>query len=222
MKKLAKIALIAMCAVALVVCSILGTLAYLQANSNVAKNTFTVGNVALSLDEAKVDLYGVKDGDIRTATGNEYKLIAGHTYVKDPTVTVAADSEASYVRMIVKISDIADLKAACGVDANADFLPQNFVQGWDDSVWTSTREIKVENNVATYEFRYYTTVSTVDSAALELPALFETFTMPNDATNAQIAALDDMEITVEAHAIQADGFADAAAAWAAFKAPAAN
>jgi len=213
MKKFAKVALVALCAVALVVCSILGTLAYLKAESNVATNTFTVGKVAISLDEAKVDLYGAEIENADRVTGNEYKLISGHTYVKDPTVTVAEGSEQSYVRMIVTINEIAALKAACGVAADAPFLPQNFVGGWDNTVWISTEEIKENGDSCTYEFWYKDVVDAREDA-VELPALFETFTMPAGATNAQLEALEDLEITVVAHAIQADGFATADLAWA--------
>ena len=38
-----------------------GTLAYLTSTAEV-KNTFTVGKVAIDMDETDVDLYGKKDG----------------------------------------------------------------------------------------------------------------------------------------------------------------
>ncbi len=229
MKKFAKIALILMCAVALVACSILGTLAYLKAESNVATNTFTVGKVAITLDEAKVDLYGVKDSNNRTTEGNEYKLIAGHTYVKDPTVTVAAGSEESYVRMIVTITDIDDLKVACGIPANEQFMPGVFVGGWDASKWECVDGYRIDavpadgENPAVpakgvYIFNYTATVDTLDGKPEVLDDLFETFTLPTGATNAQIEALDDLQIDVQAFAIQADGFTNADAAWDAFPA----
>lgn len=74
-----------------------GTIAYLTSTDKV-ENTFTVGKVAITLDEAKVDEYGVVD---TTATArvqaNDYKLIPGHTYTKDPTVHVDAKSEDCWV-----------------------------------------------------------------------------------------------------------------------------
>ena len=51
-----------------------------------------------------------------------------------------------------------------------------------------------------------------------IPALFESITVPSTATNEQIAALEGFQINVVAEAIQADGFANADAAWAAFDA----
>lgn len=59
-----KALLMSLCAVLLVAASVLGTMAYLTDSKDV-KNTFTVGNVAIKLDEAKVDDMGnlVKNQD---------------------------------------------------------------------------------------------------------------------------------------------------------------
>ena len=214
MKKFAKVALVLMCAVALVVCSILGTLAYLKSTSDVAHNTFTVGKVAITLDETDVDVYGNKDSENRVLT-NEYKLIAGHTYTKDPTVTVAANSEESYIRMVVTIKDIADLKAACGVTGQ--FMPGDFVDGWDAAKWECVDGKLINDGAAAqYTFNYTETVDTLDGNAKVLEALFESFTLPATATNDQVTALEELEIDVIAYAMQADGFGTAAEAWAAF------
>lgn len=47
-----------------------------------------------------------------------------------------------------------------------------------------------------------------------LPVLFDKVTLPEWVTNDQLATLENFQITVVAEAIQADGFADAGAAWA--------
>lgn len=59
-----KALLMSLCAVLLVAASVLGTMAYLTDSKDV-KNTFTVGNVTIKLDEAKVDEKGnlVKNQD---------------------------------------------------------------------------------------------------------------------------------------------------------------
>ena len=57
MKKTRKILLMAACAVLLVCISVGATVAYLTSTDTVT-NTFTVGQVAITLDEAKVDMYG--------------------------------------------------------------------------------------------------------------------------------------------------------------------
>ncbi|MBQ2690781.1 MAG: hypothetical protein IJF53_01345 [Clostridia bacterium] len=89
MKNTKKALLMTLCAVMLVAASVMGTMAYLTSTTGVVTNTFTVGKVGITLDEAKVTEYGVKDGDTRVMA-NTYKLVPGHTYVKDPTVHVAA------------------------------------------------------------------------------------------------------------------------------------
>ena len=80
---------------------------------------------------------------------------------------------------------------------------------------------------ATYEFRYFLGVytvaadnsdSVVDYFALE--PLFTTVTVPGEMDNEHLAKLNEAEITITAHAIQAEGFATAELAWAAFTAPA--
>lgn len=217
MKTRTKALLLAMCAVLLVVTTVMATLAFLTSQTEVVKNTFTVGNVVITLDEAKVNEYGVEvEGADRVLT-NEYKLMPGHTYVKDPTVHVAADSENSYIRMLVTITDLADVKAVLGVDATSGyFLPQYFVKGWDNGIWVTTGKVVEADNKATYEFRYYTTVSTVGAAAMNLEPLFTNIVVPGNINNANLALLEELEINVVAQAIQADGFDNADAAWAAF------
>ena len=90
MKKATKTLLLMLCAVVLVVSSVLGTVAYLTSEAKV-ENTFSVGNVTITMDESTVDAYGVKTSG--TTTNNSYKLIPGHKYIKDPTIHVAQKSE---------------------------------------------------------------------------------------------------------------------------------
>ena len=210
--KRSKPLVLALCAVLLVVGTILGTVAYLQDTASVV-NTFTVGNVHLKLDEAVVDEKGEPTGG-RTETGNAYHLLPGETYTKDPTVTVLKGSEESYVRMLVTINCYDELATIFGDP----FLPQYFVEGWDNAAWVSTQVISKDAsaNTATYEFRYFETVKPEKDTDLVLDALFDTVTVPNTMTGDQLATIADLEITVEAHAIQATGFANADEAWAAF------
>lgn len=201
----------------LVSASVMGTMAYLTSTESV-KNTFTVGKVKIDLDETKVDLYGEEIVGADRVKANDYKLIPGHQYKKDPTVTVLADSEESYVRMLVTINEITDLKVIFGED----FLPEVFVDGWDKDKWIST-SITSADDTNTYEFRYYQTVNTtgdtdeetegIQTADLELPALFEHINFPADVTAEQLETIKGLEIDIVAQAIQADGFDDADDAW---------
>lgn len=213
MKTKNKALTLAICAVLLVAVSIMGTIAYLTSTANVV-NTFTVGDVRITLDETDVDEYGVKDSENRVVS-NQYKLVPGHTYVKDPTVTVVKGSEEAYVRMIVTITNAAAVKEAFGDD----FLPQNYVDGWDSAVWTCVNATEdTANNALVYEFRYHEVVDARDvSEDVKLEALFTEFTLDGDVTRDELQKLQSgFAINVEGHAIQATGFADADAAWAAF------
>ena len=226
MKKRNKALLIVMCAVMLMAASILGTMAYLTDQEQVT-NTFTVGNVYISLDEAKVNPDGsyVTNHDNRTAVGegNAYHLLPGRTYYKDPTVTVEAGSEDAYVRMIVTVSDIEALKSALpgeAYKAGEVFLLQMLCQGWSNDVWEFVETEKTKNGV--YEFRYVgndskkSGIVVKNANATVLPDLFTSIIVPGEISNENLAKLNQLSITVVAHAIQAAGFESAADAWAVF------
>ena len=212
MNKTKKILTGVLCGALTVAVSVMGTLAYLTDRDSVA-NTFTVGNVDIKLDEKNID--GKPNPEEERDTANTYHLIPGQTYIKDPTMTVLKGSEESYVRMKVTINKAKELKEIFG----ADFLPQNYVAGWDSTTWKTTGVIEEDtaNNTLTYEFRYKETVKP-EAEDLVLDALFDSFTLPGEITKEQLATISDLTITVNGHAIQAATFADADAAWAAFDA----
>ena len=224
MKTKSKILLLTLCAVALVAASVLGTLAYLTSTDEVV-NTFTVGQVKITLDEAQVNSDGKPintDGTVVTnladaerVKANSYKLLPGHEYTKDPTVTVLAGSESSYIKMTVTFSKAAELDAI--FDPNGAELISIF-NGYDANNWTYKGNTEdTEKNTRTYEFWYKEAVAAPD-ADVPLDALFDSITVPGSITNAQLATIKDMTITVNAYAIQADSFENAEAAWAAFSA----
>ena len=79
-----------------------GTVAYLTTSTNKVTNTFTVGDINITLTETKAP-----DG---SSLGNEVwsaKLIPGNSYAKDPVVTVLGNSEDCW--LFVKVTnDAAD------------------------------------------------------------------------------------------------------------------
>lgn len=216
MKTKSKALLLTLCAVLLVAASVLGTMAYLTDNKTVT-NTFTVGQVKIKLDEAKVDENGkaLTGEKAERVKANSYKLMPGHTYTKDPMVTVLEGSEASYIKMTVTFSnakELDDIFAPNGADMTKIF------NGYDNTSWIYKGNTKDETkNTRTYEFWYKEAVG-APTADVALDALFDSITVPGTITNEQLATIEGMTITVNAYAIQADGFADAEAAWAAFKA----
>ena len=206
MKK--SIALVMM-AVLLVAASVMGTLAYLTSTDTV-KNTFTVGKVAITLDEAKVDENGVTEIPASRVKTNHYKLLPGHTYNKDPMVTVLAGSEPSYVKMTVTFSKANELDAIfapTGADLTSIF------NGYDVANWIAKGNTKdAAANTRTYEFWYKETVG-APTADVALDALFDSITVPGTITYEQLTTIEGVTITVNAYAIQADGSTDAADAW---------
>ncbi len=72
-----------------------GTMAYLTATTGPVVNTFTIGNVGLTLTEPE----GKK-------ANYEFKMVPGNTIEKDPTVTVTAGSEDCW--LFVKLVESAN------------------------------------------------------------------------------------------------------------------
>lgn len=212
MKTRSKALLLTLCAVLLVAATIFGTMAYLTSTDTVT-NTFTVGKVNIKLDEAKTNPDGTLVEGAERVKANSYKLLPGHTYNKDPMVTVLSGSESSYVKMTVTFSKANELDAIFAPDG-ADML--KIFNGYDATKWTYKGNTKdATANTRTYEFWYKEAVA-APTANVALDALFDSITVPGEITNEQLATIEGMTITVNAYAIQADGFADAEAAWAAF------
>ena len=203
MKSGKKALLLALCAVLLVAATVMGTMAYLTSTDTVT-NTFTIGNVAITLDEAKVDVNGTAVTPAERVKANTYKLMPGHEYIKDPTVHVTAGSEDSWI--FVKVENgIANFEAATvegGYTKIADQIVAND--------WTA-----LENVPGVYYKKY-----TNDTDAVDLD-VFKNFKIADNAntmTGWSSISADTTKVTVNAYAIQADGFANVEAAWAAFDA----
>ena len=222
MKTRTKALLLSLCVVVLTVATAFGTYAYLT-DKDAATNTFTVGSVHIDLDEAEVNEDGTLKGNDRVKK-NEYHLIPGHSYIKDPTVTVKGGSSESYVRMLVTVNYSKELDAIfapSGADLTSIFV------GHDATKWIPAGNVvDTAKNTRTYEFRYAGTVAATETD-LKLDALFDSFTIPGSITKEQLATLvtrdqngeitSQFTINVEAHAIQAAGFDTADDAWAAFE-----
>lgn len=213
MKKTRKILLMAACAVLLVCISVGATVAYLTSTDSVT-NTFTVGNIQIKLDEAKANPDGSLVPNVDRVKANSYKLLPGHTYNKDPMVTVLSGSESAYIKMTVTFSKANELDAIFASVGGANLT--SIFNGYDATNWIYKGNTKdSEKNTRTYEFWYKEAVG-APTADVPLDALFDSITVPGTITNAQLATIKDMTITVNAYAIQEDSFANAEAAWAAF------
>ena len=187
MKKAKKVVALALCAVMLVVGSVAGTMAYLQDKDEVV-NTFTVGKVDITLDEAKVGADGKAPAGAERVTENSYKLMPGSTYDKDPIIHVAADSENCW--LFVEIDN-----ALVNIEADTKIAAQMAANGWT----------LVEGNVYSHA---------VVAGGTDVP-VFQTFTIKGDVDNNTLANYQGETIKVTAYAVQADNFASAQDAWTA-------
>ena len=212
MKKF-KALLVVVCALLLVAASVFGTMAYLTSTDTVT-NTFTVGKVNINLDEAKANTDGSLVEGAARVKANSYKLLPGHTYNKDPMVTVLNGSEASYVKMTVTFSNAKELDNIFAPDG-ANLI--KIFNGYDATNWIAKGNTKdADANTRTYEFWYKEAVG-APTADVALDALFDSITVPGEINAEQLATIEGMTITVNAYAIQAEGFANADTAWKAFK-----
>lgn len=223
MKTAKKAMLMTLCAIILVVATVFGTMAYLTSTDEVT-NTFTVGNVAIKLDEAKVNPDGSLVTGAARVKANSYKLLPGHTYTKDPTIHVDAASEDCFIRAKVTLTNAKEWIAIA--TKYADNKVENIIKGTDDNIWwVSQPAVDETANTVTYTFVYKNESHTdelgkriwtsTDSKDL---VLFNEIAIPGGLTNDELKSVGASKITVVAEAIQADGFANADAAWAAFTA----
>ena len=201
MKTKRKALLLTFCAVLLVVASVLGTIAYLTANDTVT-NTFTVGQVAIKLDEAKVNPDGSPVEGVARVKENSYKLLPGHEYTKDPTVHVNAVSENSWI--FVKVENGI---AAYEVNTTKDY--KQIADQITENGWTAL------DGVANVYYKSYAQNATgADLVVFKNFKVSDTANTVNGWTN---ITEKSTKVIVNAYAIQAEVFTDADVAWKAFK-----
>ena len=171
------------------VLSIGGTIAWLISTPAAITNTFTVGDVNITLEETK---------GTGTATAKNFPMVPGNTIDKDPTVKVEANSEACYV--YVKVEPSANA---------ATYLTYSV-----DSAWTQLKDDS--NNDVTGV--YYINVSAADAkTGKSYPVLTESKVTVN--TNVTEAQLEDAEgsgaptLTFTAYAIQSANTGSEYQAW---------
>ena len=174
------------CALLLVVGSVAATVAYLTDAKQVT-NTFTVGNVAITLDEAPVDSTGKETTGDR-GTANTYLFVPGGEYDKDPTIHVAANSEECY--LFVKIvNNLESVESEVDGKSIADQMEAN---GWDEYAYGGAGVYVFESTIA-------------KAGTVTDKVLFETVTIAETATNEMLNGIADKTIVITAYAIQTAG-----------------
>ena len=199
-----------------------GTLAYFT-DTDEATNTFTVGNVDIVLDEAPVSREGdewVADNQADRVKENTYEdIFPGATLPKDPTVHNVG-SYGAFVR--VKIT--TDFNKLAGMQADKQLFNDETKDGdltkilnIDAENWAFVDyEVDFDARTVTYTYNYNTELA----AKTDTTAVFTKVSVPAFITNEDVTAygLNNFQINVVAEAIQADGFANVAAAFAAYDA----
>lgn len=236
MKK--KILAITLCVAMLAIMLVSGTLAYFT-DEKAQTNTFTAGKVEITLDEAVVVETPNADGDLpavdaennRTTDNQEYELFPAMIVDKDPTITLASDSEDAYLAAIITVTfdpetANVDLLTEIGLrnpnwpmlDVEK-FLEGDFIGHVDEKPnYPLKHEAgKVYGNDAYSVFQIgdeedltytiYMFFEGAKPAGTEITP-FNKLKIPAEWDNEEMAAVNGMEISVAAYAAQTVGFAD--------------
>ena len=213
----AKILILLLALVLLIGCAAGGTLAWLMTKTDPVVNTFTVGNVAITLKEHVLNptTGQWQTPETLTDVGNQgIQVLPGRTIQKDPTLTVLKGSEECYVRVLIKISWSEEADAEFAQFAYGSWI--QFNSNWsmerifDGTFITNQKYVGYD----VYELRYKPGAVDATEADVKIP-IINSMTFPGDLDNDQIAALEGAGITLIAQAVQAENFADDDAAFAA-------
>lgn len=165
------------------------TFAWLTAKTDPVVNTFTYGDINITLAES---------------TGSDYKIIPGVDIGKDPLVTVKAGSEACW--LFVKVDEENWPTPTYGEGENAvRKVNYDIADGWTKGDGTN-----IPANV------YYREVAAKD-ADQEFPVLKDNkITVSDTLTKIDISRISTTpKLSITAYAIQKDGMGTAAEAWTA-------
>lgn len=183
-----------------------GTLAWLTAESKTVTNTFTAGDITITLEEHKLKDDGTLDNATKVTENKNYKVVPGATQPKDPFVTVNAKSEKCYV--YVKVTNTMKVNGT--------------VVATPDISATDWETVATSGDVTLYRYKgTKSTAGVVDAstAAVELQVFGNVSYDGTLITKANIAAVAGGKIEIQAYAHQSDNttqtVADAAAkTWA--------
>lgn len=105
-----------------------GTLAWLLDTTDPVTNTFTVGKVDINLEEHSYDPDNQNKVTTTVDNANDYPLIPGTSYGKDPKVTVTADSEDCY--LFIRIQEINNPDSYLDYEYNLDLGTDEQTDDW--------------------------------------------------------------------------------------------
>lgn len=197
-----------------------GTLAWLVSSSGTVTNTFTVGDISITLQEHP---FKVVEGKTSTTELDEnatpvekietYKVVPGGTQPKDPFVTVKANSEESYLYVSIQnnmvIGGSTQINGSDIVGTDLDTNNWNIIG----------RKTDTTSGAVTTLYRYKDTVETISTNKDSEPIyVFKKVNYLSDITKENIRDLAGKTIVLNAYAHQASATRsvadDAAIAWA--------
>ena len=207
---------ILLCVTLVALAAIGATFAYLT-DSKTVKNTFTVGDVKIKLDETNVN---APEGD--RVTSNTYNVYPGAVVTKDPIVHNTGKN-AAYIRATVNVSNWMNLCAAYypdfkytfgqeGYKAALNLLVGELGEGWSVVGVTAGDTFTIGQFDAKFILKYDGKLA----AGADTTAMFQTVTIPAGIDNANTESFSGVKVV--AQAIQADGFDTWEAAFAAYDA----
>ncbi|MBQ1506487.1 MAG: hypothetical protein IIZ48_06940 [Erysipelotrichales bacterium] len=205
-------------ALLLVAVTIGGTVAYMKDQTNTVKNTFTVGNVDIKLDEADIEF--AEDGTVkaknsRNEAGNDYKTVyPGFTYPKDPTVTVLHPSEKCWVFVKVEVNKEAALQLFNNLtgenqkDFNAAIKAAEALgTEYDKDTWVPLEgTLKLNGKMVEAVLAYKEPVEKTTKDVV-LPAVMKQMVIPEEWGYDQIKGFENGKLNFTAYAIQWQGLA---------------
>lgn len=212
--KFTKILCLVMGAILLVTGTVAVTLAYLKDETLAVTNTMSVGKVEIDLDEVDVDLDGIPVPNAPRVRENEYKLVPGSTYTKDPLIKVEAGSENCYVffglHIDESVKNVLDNNGKFDDGKDKSIFDQMAKNGWT-RLNNGTNDVTTTIDNVEYAIYYYRTEVEIEgkTEAITLPT-FESFTVRSDVE------IDDNaqgEIKAMAFAIQSTNLDSVLAAW---------
>ncbi len=205
MKNKKRIMILALSMIAVFAAAI--TFAYFTDQSDEVTNTFTMGNVQILLDEAPVVPTTGPSGTT-WAANNAVPRVLSNTYTgiypgailpKDPTVKNTGSNPA-YVRVKVTVENF-------GSDVDPSTLWAPVGGGWVLDAANSSGNV------------FYYNYTGILQPTASTSAVFTKVVIPTTFTSANMSAIGNFNIKLEAHAIQAQGFATVTDAFAAYVAP---
>lgn len=183
-----KLTMVLVAIILVLCCTIGGTLAWLKDATGTVTNTFTMGDVDIEISETDVDANGNKDS---------YKIVPGKTESKDPTVTVLANSEKSWV--FVEIVESNNY-----IKNGVTYTNNTYVDWSVDESWDLLSRTPETNGAESVTYVYYLVQDATTSNVSHSVLSGDSVSYSSDLTKAQLDALGSNKPTLsfKAYAIQ--------------------